>query len=479
MKSNETKVIFLGPKFTFSHEAALKLFPHARYFYELSPKEIFKKVDSKEMDYGILPVENSATGIVTEFYPLLLDQDYQVFGDNVRVHVMKELYLPIYQHLLARNHLPLGEIQTVYSNRQPYLQCVDWLQDNLPRVKVEFTDSTAASAEKLAQDSKGACIGGNLLTKHEKLVKVRENIQDYSKNVTRFFAISAKHTRIPMDANKTTFAVIIPDRIGTLVQALQLVSSAGISLMNIKTLPVRAAHVFTEDFKDWFIIDVATGSHAPGFHSLRTQFEDKKDMVLSYKFLGSYVSRLNRRGPLGFSQPTKKGPVQRGSVDRETFYAELIKGGEGESVEFKASLRFDFKTHSVNKDLAKAVAKTLCGFMNSSGGYLFIGVGDEGQPVGIDQDINLLTKKTADGFLSAFYQVVSDLIGKEFSQFVHPEIVDHKGTKICCVRVEQSSRPAWLTEAGTVAFFIRTGNSSRPLNPKEANDYVMSRFAGK
>jgi len=479
MKSDEIKIVFLGPKFTFSHEAALKLFPRAQYFYELSPKDIFKKVDSGEMDYGILPVENSATGIVTEFYPLLLDQDFQVFSDNVRVHAIKELYLPIYQHLLARTHLPVGEIQTVYTNRQPYLQCVDWLQDNLPKVKVEFTDSTASSAERLAQDSKGACIGGNLLAKHEKLIKIRENIQDYSKNVTRFFAISAKHTHIPQEANKTTFAVIIPDRVGTLVQALQLISSGGISLMNIKTLPVRAAHVFTEDFKDWFIVDAATGCHAPAFKTLMAQFQEKKDLILSYKFLGSYVSRQNRRGSLGFLEPAKKKVPQRGQENREAFYAELIKGGEGETVEFKSSLRFDFKARSVNKDLAKAVAKTLCGFMNSKGGYLFIGVGDEGQPVGIDEDINLLAKKTVDGFLSAFYQVVSDLVGKEFSQFVHPEIVEYRSTKVCCIRVEPSSRPAWLSDSGTVTFFIRVGNSSRPLNPKEANDYVMSRFAGR
>jgi hypothetical protein len=192
------------------------------------------------------------------------------------------------------------------------------------------------------------------------------------------------------------------------------------------------------------------------------------------------IAKVERRScPMVESRDAQQSLPPRGRADRAAFYAGLINGGETETVEFKSTLRFDFETRSLNKELAKAVAKTLCGFMNASGGYLFIGVGDEGQPVGIDEDIKLLTKKTLDGFLSAFHQVVSDLIGKEFTRFVHPEIAHYKGTNVCCVRVEPSSQPAWLSDAGRAALFIRVGKSSRPLDPKDANDYVMSRFAGK
>lgn len=469
MTSSEIKVVFLGPRFTFSHEAALKMFPRAQYFYEIAPKEIFKKVNSGEMDYGILPIENSATGIIPEFYPLLLDQDYQVMRKDVPVHVAKELYLPIYHHVLAKTQIPLGEIQTLYTHRQPYLQCIDWIQDNLPNVRVDFQDSTAAAAEKLAQDSKGACVGGNLLAKQEKLVTVRDNIQDYTKNVTRFFAVSATHKRIPQNSNKTTFAIIIPDRVGALVKALQFVSSEEINLMTIKTLPVRAAHVFTEDFKDWFLIDVAAGRESPAYLEMEKAIASNKDSFLSYKFLGSYISH---QLPKGNAERLKPRPPK----DALKFYTELIEGGEREDVEFKGSLRFDYKTRSINKELSKAVAKTLCGFMNSNGGYLFVGVADNGEALGIDEDINVLSNKTVDGFLSASYQVISDLIGKEFSQYVQTEVIQYKGKRICCVKAGRSSRPAWLSDQGTPTFFIRVGNSTRPLNAKEANEYVLGRF---
>jgi predicted HTH transcriptional regulator len=160
------------------------------------------------------------------------------------------------------------------------------------------------------------------------------------------------------------------------------------------------------------------------------------------------------------------------------FYEELIKGGERENVEFKASLRFDYKSRTANKELAKAVAKTICGFMNSDGGYLFVGISDDGQVVGIDGDLSLSAKRSVDAFLSTFYQLVSDSIGKEFSQHVHPQVIEYQGKKVCCVRTDRSERPAWLlSEVGGPSFFIRVGNSTRPLNAKEANEYVLSRFA--
>ncbi|MBM3333441.1 putative DNA binding domain-containing protein [Candidatus Sumerlaeota bacterium] len=481
MKNSDSSVIYYGPKYTFAHEAALKMFPGAQYFYERSPRTLFDRVDSGELDFGVLPVENSATGIVFEFFPLLVDQPFLPLSEQVHVRIVKELYLPIYQHLLSRARVSLNEVRTIYTGSQPYLQCIQWIERNLPNAKIEFVESTAAAAERLLQDPKGVCIGGNLLAKEEKLVKVRENINP-PKNVTRFFAISAKHTRTPGTCNKSTFAVIIPDRVGTLCQVLQLLSKVNISLTNIKTLPVRAPHIHTEDFKDWFVIDVAAHCNSASFRQLKAHFSEcKENLIYCFKFLGSYVAGFGSKGPApGLKERLGPEAPPKQPVDKMTFFSDMIRKGESESVEFKASLRFDYKTKSANRELAKAVAKSLCGFMNSNGGYLFIGVSDTGDVLGIQEDINTLDKrKTADGFLAAFYQVVSDFIGKEFSHCLHAEVLEIREKKLCCVRIEPSTRPAWLRGAGEPTFFIRVGNSCRPLNAEEATGYVMSRFVGK
>ena len=196
------KVVCLGPKYTFSHEAAQEMFPRAEFFFVNSPRDILNRVDSGEMDYGILPAENSTTGIVVEFFPLLVDQDFIPQSKEVLVHIVKELYLPVNQHLLARRDLSLDKIRKIYTNDQPRLQCLDWIQTNLPNVEIKITKSTADAAKKILQDPTGVCIGGDFLAIKEKLIKISEKIQSNPRNITRFFAISVSLAEIQEDIIK-------------------------------------------------------------------------------------------------------------------------------------------------------------------------------------------------------------------------------------------------------------------------------------
>lgn len=280
-------VVCLGPKYTFSHEAAQEMFPHAEFFFEHTPQSLFNRVDSGEMDYGILPAENSTTGIVVEFFPLLVDQDFIPPSKEVHVHIVKELYLPINQHLISRKNLSIGEIQKIYTNNQPLLQCLDWIQTNLPNIEIEITASTADAAEKLLKDPNGVCIGGDFLVKKEKLIKVKEKIQSNPRNITRFFAISAKPNRNPSRHNKTTFAITIPNRVGSLLEVLKVIAAQRINLTHIQTFPVHDYNIFSEDFKDWFIIDVATHRYSEEFKNIELKLK-VNDLIESFKFLGSY-----------------------------------------------------------------------------------------------------------------------------------------------------------------------------------------------
>ena len=74
----------------------------------------------------------------------------------------------------------------------------------------------------------------------------------------------------------------------------------------------------------------------------------------------------------------------------------VIKEGETNKVEFKASMRFDFEEKRVNKELRKVISKTIAGFMNTAGGVLLIGVEDNGNIIGIQHDLDTLTKKNVD-----------------------------------------------------------------------------------
>ena len=77
---------------------------------------------------------------------------------------------------------------------------------------------------------------------------------------------------------------------------------------------------------------------------------------------------------------------------------ELINRGESNTLEFKSTLRYDLEQQKVNKDLAKVIPKTLAGFLNAEGGMLLIGVADNGQILGLENDISSLRKKNLDYF---------------------------------------------------------------------------------
>lgn len=154
----------------------------------------------------------------------------------------------------------------------------------------------------------------------------------------------------------------------------------------------------------------------------------------------------------------------------------LIKRGESEVVEFKSLLRYDFANNGANKDLGRVIAKTVSGFMNSDGGYLCIGISDNGEPIGIQNDIDILWKKTYDAFLAALFQLVIDYIGKEYCQKIHPSLTEINKIKVCVVKIERCNKPAWFKDRDVQTFYIRVGQSTRPLEAKETVEYILHRF---
>lgn len=156
--------------------------------------------------------------------------------------------------------------------------------------------------------------------------------------------------------------------------------------------------------------------------------------------------------------------------------AELLAAGEGQFVEFKASLLWDYYRQAVNKDLYEPVMKNLVAFMNTSGGVLLIGVSDEGEALGLERDFSALPKKNVDGFENAFNMAFNSMIGAEFRQYVGLAFDEIDDKTICVLSVSPASAPAYLTFKGKEEFYIRTGNSSQPLSVSKATKYVQTRF---
>jgi predicted HTH transcriptional regulator len=155
----------------------------------------------------------------------------------------------------------------------------------------------------------------------------------------------------------------------------------------------------------------------------------------------------------------------------------LIAQGESETVEFKSSMRYDYKRQIVNKEeLGLVVARTVAGFLNRSGGILLIGVNDAGEILGIEKDFETLTKGSIDGFQIAFRDIIRSHLGVENVANLSLYFETMDGHVVCMVVVEKSGVPVYVKNGNESEFHVRMLNSTNKLNLPETVNYIRSRW---
>lgn len=154
---------------------------------------------------------------------------------------------------------------------------------------------------------------------------------------------------------------------------------------------------------------------------------------------------------------------------------ELIKLGESVNLEFKSTLRWDI-IQKIQKGSTTFRAETIAAFLNSDGGTLIIGVEDNGQVFGLENDLKTLGN-SKDKFLQTLSSLIHSCIGSSYSQFIKSRIKSHEGKSICVVDVDKSTEPAFLKNVvkDTKEFYVRVGNTSRSLDPQETINYIEMR----
>lgn len=154
---------------------------------------------------------------------------------------------------------------------------------------------------------------------------------------------------------------------------------------------------------------------------------------------------------------------------------ELIKQGESRHLEFKSTMQWDVRQNKGNKELLNEIAKTVCGFLNSEGGTLLIGVQDDGSIYGLENDYKLVKNKNRDGFELRLMDLMKNFIGPEFSPLIHIGFEEVESKEVCIVEVKKSPEEAFVKIKGKSEFYIRSGNRTEALDGKEIIDYVRLR----
>jgi len=149
----------------------------------------------------------------------------------------------------------------------------------------------------------------------------------------------------------------------------------------------------------------------------------------------------------------------------------LILIGENEKLEMKSTLRFDLRQNIVNKNLEFVIAKTVSAFLNSDGGTLIIGVDDDGNALGLDKDIETLSKKDIDGFELHLRNIIKKYLGSNFEKYLKVTFPTIDEKTICKVKILKSGKPVFAAFEGKDGFYVRNGNSSIPKNREEQSEY--------
>ena len=221
-----TSVAFLGPSDTFSHMAALRVFGASAEYHPLpSFSDIFTEVERARIDYGVVPIESSMGGSVSDILDHFITSNLKIINE-VMVHIN--------QNLLA--NCPMDAITRGYSKDNALLQCRNWLRANLPKADLVEVSSTAEAAKRATCEEGTAAIASRLAAQTYHLGLLAERVEDAPHNFTRFFVIGRQMVK-PTGDDKTSVVVSLHDKPGALYGMLLPFSEAGVNLTRIESRP--------------------------------------------------------------------------------------------------------------------------------------------------------------------------------------------------------------------------------------------------
>ncbi|MDP1689020.1 MAG: putative DNA binding domain-containing protein [bacterium] len=198
-----------------------------------------------------------------------------------------------------------------------------------------------------------------------------------------------------------------------------------------------------------------------------------KDIPYPKNFIPT-LRQILENNPIAFSKDTIQ---YNKTFDKKPNLNELLTKDEGRELEFKSSLRFDYKIGKINRDLEKVAMKTVAAFLNSKGGYLVLGVSNDKKIVGLSSDYPHLQHPNSDGFENHLTQIFNAMIGPEFRHLIQVSFHPSEGNDVCIIQALQSARPVYLKIDGDEKFYIRTGNTTTLLKLSEIESYNQYRFS--
>ena len=270
--SHTVRIAYLGPEHTFSHIAAIEQFGVAADLVPVGTiAAVFEEVEQGTAAFGIVPLENSTDGRVSDTLECFARSQVSICG---------ELPLVIHHCLLGSGSR--AEVRRVESKPQALSQCRNWLAKHLPAAECQPVASTADAARKAADDPTVAAIASAQAAKAYGLDVLVPNIEDNKDNVTRFAVISREMAE-KTGNDKTALMLEIAHEPGALADVMGVFKRNRLNMTWIESFPVagsRGRYLF-------FIEFVGHATEARSKKALASLEKKAQQLVV----LGSYAHR--------------------------------------------------------------------------------------------------------------------------------------------------------------------------------------------
>ena len=261
-----------GIEGAYSQIATDKLFSNANIMYFKTFDGVFQAVESGLCEYGMLPIENSSYGSVTQVYDLMADHKF---------YIIRDYKLKINHQLLVKPGTKLEDIKEIYSHNQAIGQCSQFLKEH-PNIKINIVQNTAVAARMVADSERNdiAAISSSDCRQLYGLDSIQVKIQNTDHNYTRFICIT-KDLRIYPGASKTSIMLALGHKPGALADTLAKFSSLELNLTKIESRPIAGS-----DFEFMFYLDFEASAYSDEVVKLLCQLDSEPS---EFTYLGTYI----------------------------------------------------------------------------------------------------------------------------------------------------------------------------------------------
>jgi prephenate dehydratase len=263
---------YQGEPGAFSEAAAARLDPSAETMPCRAFEDVFAAVASGAATHGVLPIENSVGGSIHRNYDLLKDHE---------LPIVAEVELKVEHNLIALPGVTLEDVRRVYSHPQALAQCEVFLQ-SLRGIDIVATYDTAGSARMIREGAlrDTAAVASRRAAEVFGLTILRERVQDFDSNITRFIVIGREPVSLGAP-DKTSIVFALPNTPGALFKALSVFALREIDLAKLESRPLRG-----RPWEYLFYVDLNASREEP--HCARA-IEHLAEFAAFVRVLGSYA----------------------------------------------------------------------------------------------------------------------------------------------------------------------------------------------